>query len=257
MNLSATHLESKPIILYLPQSYPLDSSCLQFLQQDNPEVLIKIHDDHSIEILEHKFSFYLEGSFPIKFAGLTDSVFDEIHDLNEELNLEFYDNEEVIIKMGVIRMISKLTAAIISSFFVWASKNKTGEVYSENGEYRFPHPAYNKKKIRKIPDVSFISYHTASEEEQDNWSGFIPIPPNMALEIVSAKNGLKKDMKKMAEFWMPSGVDVGLVVCPYSEKIYIYEKGKTGYKTQSIFKDFSHKFLPGYKDNFGKYLKKR
>ncbi|MCB1192839.1 MAG: hypothetical protein KDK90_20515 [Leptospiraceae bacterium] len=33
---------------------------------------------------------------------------------------------------------------------------------------------------------------------QDNWDGFIPIPPNMAMEIVSAKYGLKGDVELKA-----------------------------------------------------------
>lgn len=76
----------------------------------------------------------------------------------------------------------------------------------------------------------------------------------MALEIVSGKYGLKGDLDKMQTVWMPMGVDVGIVVCPYTETIYIFEKEKTGYTTQSIYKDFTHPFLPEYKENFGQYL---
>ena len=69
----------------------------------------------------------------------------------------------------------------------------------------------------------------------------------LVIEIVSA-------IKKVETVWMKVGVDVALVICPYSEKIYIFEKGATGYKEQSIYQDFSHPLLPGYSENFGKYL---
>jgi hypothetical protein len=55
---------------------------------------------------------------------------------------------------------------------------------------------------------------------------------------------------------MATGVDVGIVVCPFSEKIYIFEKGTNGYITQSIYENFSHPLLPGYSENYGKFLKK-
>ncbi|MEM7181731.1 MAG: Uma2 family endonuclease [Spirochaetota bacterium] len=248
---------SQPIFLRMPHSYPLDGLQLVKLQQDNPDVVLKLAQQNSLEILEHRFSFYEQGNFPLKLSGLTHPIFSEIHALNQELHLEFDDREEVRIQMGVIRLISKLTAKLITSFMNWATKHKLGEVYGENGEYHLQHPEKKEQHLRKIPDVSYISYSTASEEEQDSWESFLPIPPNMALEIVSAKYSLATELKKMQNVWMPVGVGVGIVVCPFSEKIYIFENGKQGYRQQSIYQDFTHPQLPKYKDNFGKYLKKK
>ena len=148
----------EPIHLHLPESYLAASNTLESLQKDNPNIRLRVTEKRSLEILEHRFSFYEHASFPVKLPGLTYSIFTEIHDLNQELTLEFSDCEEVRINMAVIRIISKITAAIISSFYVWAKKYQTGEVYSENGEYDLAHPSEKGKRIRKIPDVSFISY---------------------------------------------------------------------------------------------------
>ncbi|MCB1193992.1 MAG: Uma2 family endonuclease [Leptospiraceae bacterium] len=237
----------------LPKNYFLTEEKLQELQSCNPDLQLCIGDENLLNVVEHKFLFDDYGYLNLKLTGLTAELFEEMHELNEEINFEFDDTEEVWIKMGAFRLISKLTAAIISSFFVWASSNKMGEVYSENGEYELNDPKGSGKKIRRIPDASYISYKTASEETQDSWDGFIPIPPNMAMEIVSAKYGLKGDLDKMEKIWMLMGVDVGIVVCPFSESIYVFEKGKTGRTTQNIYDDFSHPLLPGYTDNYGKY----
>lgn len=83
-----------------------------------------------------------------------------------------------------------------------------------------------KKVYRKVYCKSadiFCKLSNLFRKKQDSWDGFIPIPPNMAMKIVSAKRGLKSDLKKMEEVWMPAGVDVGVV---------------------------------GYADNYGRYLKK-
>ncbi|MCX8000885.1 MAG: Uma2 family endonuclease, partial [Leptospiraceae bacterium] len=110
------------------------------------------------------------------------------------------------------------------------------------------------KKIRRIPDISYISFESVPKEVQKKWKGFIPTPPNLVIEIVSAKYGLKQDLTKMQNVWMKTGVDVGIVICPFSEKIFIFEKGKPNYTEQSIHSDFSHPLLPDYSENFGKYL---
>ena len=241
----------------MPKGYLLTEEKLKELQACNPDVQLCIGEENLLDVVEHKFLFDDYGYLNLKLTGLTAELFEEMHELNEGINFEFDDTEEVWIKMGVFRYIGKLTAAILSSFYVWAKSMVVGEVYADPTEYELDDPKGSSKKIRRIPDVSYISYETAPEEVQDSWGSFIPIPPNMAMEIVSAKYGLKDDLDKMEYVWMPTGVDVGIVVCPFSESIYVFEKGKTGYTTQSIHVDFSHPTLPGYKDNYGKYLKKK
>ncbi|MCB1192834.1 MAG: Uma2 family endonuclease [Leptospiraceae bacterium] len=241
----------------LPKGYFLTEEKLKELQACNPDLQLYISKENLLDVVEDKFLFDDYGYLNLKLTGLTAELFDEMHELNKEINFEFDDTEEVWIKMAIFRYIGKFTAKILTSFVNWVDKSGIGEVYADPTGYELNDPKKSGKKINRIPDVSYISYETASEEVQDSWDGFIPIPPNMAMEIVSAKYGLKGDLDKMEHVWMPTGVDVGIVVCPFSESIYVFEKGKTGHITQSIYDDFSHPMLPGYKDNYGKHLKKK
>ena len=170
--------------LRVPNSYALVEK-LEELQRQNPEVLLSIEDDNCLLITESAFLFEDYGYFGIKVPRFTASMFEELHELNEEINFEFDDKEEIFIRMGTFALISLLTMAIGASIYNWARNRKSGNVYTENGEYELDDPTRPGKKLRRIPDVSYISYDSVSKEQQRAWNGFIPVPPNLVIEIVS------------------------------------------------------------------------
>jgi hypothetical protein len=59
----------------------------------------------------------------------------------------------------------------------------------------------------------------------------------------------------MAFDWMPAGTEIGLVVCPYREEYYLFEKGKAEYKTVSFSQKFTHQQLPDLEIDFAQHLK--
>jgi Uma2 family endonuclease len=248
--------EKKQVNTYsirIPSSYRLIEK-MDELERLNPEVLLSIEVENCLTITESAFLFEDYGYFGIKVPRFTAAMFEELHELNEEINFEFDDKEEIFIRMGTFAMISLLTVAIMSSFYMWAKSRNSGSVFGENGEYELDDSENPEKKLRRIPDISYISYDSVSKKKQGEWNGFIPVPPNLVIEIVSAKRGLKNDLNKMQNVWMKNGADIGLVICPFTEKVYIFEKGISGYSSQSIHSDFSHPMLPGYTENFGKFI---
>ncbi|MCX7997482.1 MAG: Uma2 family endonuclease [Leptospiraceae bacterium] len=254
---SITHeREVRTYTIRFPKSYPLKEK-LSELQKLNPDFVLSVKGKNSLLICESAFLLEDYGYFGIKLPGFTWKMFERLEKLNKEINFEFNDEEEIFIKMGIFALIGALTAAVLSSLYVWARSKNRGRVYADPGGYELDHPERPDKKIRRIPDISYISFESVSEEEQDSWDGFIPHPPNLVIEIVSAKYGLTIDLKKMETVWMKTGVDVGIVICPFSEKIYIFEKGKPNHTTQSLYSDFTHPLLPEYFENFGKYWKKK
>lgn len=241
--------------IQMPDSYPLKEK-LEELQRANSEYDLSIENENLLQVSGKNFPLEEYGYFGIKLPGFTAEMFRELEELNEEENFEFDDKEEIFVKMPIFAFIGLITAAILSSLYVWAKSKKSGNVYSYPTGYELDDPERPGKKLKRIPDISYISYDSVPKETQNKWNGFIAVPPNLVIEIISAKRGLKGDLKKMEQIWMKNGADVGLVICPFTESIYIFEKGVEGYKQQSIYSDFSHPLLPGYTDNYGKYLEK-
>jgi Uma2 family endonuclease len=249
---------SETIEIKLPDKYPITDQLIEEIQLLNLDLKIGKTNGNTLTVDELAYQFYDYGFVELKFPAsiFPDSDFDELYDINEdELNFEQPGNHSIILKMGILDAISLLTMAIGATLYMWAYTNNKGRVRSENGEYQLNKNQIKKKKGSRMGDVTFVSYDKASKEEQDKWlDGRIPIAPTLCIEIVSSKYGLKHDLNKMEAVWMRKGTDVGVVVCPYSKKIYIFEKDAPSYREQSIFEPFTHPLLPGYVGDFNHYI---
>ena len=158
-----------------------------------------------------------------------------------------------------MHLLVEFKGVIIASFVIWAKNKNAGRVYTEEGEYKFETKDENGEKqiLRRKPDVSFISYTDHSEKELDSWNEqFIPKPATLIVEIVSSAKSLQKELDKMENIWLKHGTKLGLVICPFSKKIYTFEKGKKNYSTQSIYKKFTHPLLSDYEGDFSTYVDK-
>ncbi len=245
------------IEINLPDKYPLVAEVLHEFELLNADLKIAKVNMNTLLISESIFQFkdyeFIELKFPPQL--FPDSNFDELYEINrKELKFEQPGNHSIYLKMGLFYTISIITSGILISLGIWAKKNNRGRVIGENGEY---HLNKSKKPKEKggvyMADVSYISYDTASEQEQKNWENRIPVAPTLSIEIVSAKYGLKPALHKMETVWMANGTNIGLVVCPFSKKIFVFEKGKS-YTEQSIYTVFTHPLLPDYEGDFSEYV---
>jgi Uma2 family endonuclease len=229
----------------------------------------------AIRLFNPAYSFIWEGGSNLileaKGFALTDFRYHDIHipefnqrmfyslcEINEEntVNFEFSTNK-IHVRMSTFGIISAMTGLIIVSLGMWVQLAKCGRFYTEDGQYKLTDPDNPDEEIQRNPDVSFVSYTKASEEKQDEWvHSFITTHPTLSIEIVSARKSLKATLRKMYDVWMRVGTDLGLVICPFTKKIYIFEQGKTEYREQSIYEPFTHPLLPGYTGDFSGYVDK-
>ncbi|MEM7184418.1 MAG: Uma2 family endonuclease [Spirochaetota bacterium] len=239
-------------IIRFPIEYANTPKRLDEIRDKNNGLDILFHNSSTIRIA---ITATLEeyGHLSVKLPGWNETYFESLRLLNPDITFEYANTEEIYIKMGIFAIIGIFTAFVTASLVNWVRKNKLGKPYSDPTEYELDVEP-GKKRQKRIPDFSFISFAKVPQNVQKTWKQRIPVSPSLAVEIVSTKKGLQKDLNKMQSVWIPSGVELGLVLCPYSEKIYIFEQNQNDYQTQSIYQDFSHPSLPGYKENFGEIL---
>ena len=183
-------------------------------------------------------------------AKISNDDYTKITSVNEDLRLEFL-SDKLFIYNSMGGIIGAITILIASGLLTWALSRKRGRVYSEETEYYLPNPDNTEEFWRRKADVSYIAYESVSEETQRTFKGAIPVPPDLAIEIVSSKYGLNPALLKAQYFWRLSGVKIALVICPFSKKIYIFDaKGK---REQNIEIPFRHELLPDYVGYFGTY----
>jgi len=242
----------------LPDKFPITDDLLKEFRLLNADFHFGKEASNTLVFEETAFRFcdyeYVELKFPSSI--FTDSNFNELYEINDDqLNFEQPGNHSILLKMGILHIISLITGAIFVSVYLWAKISRKGRVRSENGEY---HLDKTKKPDEKggvfMADVSYISFDKASEEEQKSWKGRAPIPPTLSIEIVSAKYGLKPALRKMKEVWMYYGTELGVVICPFSKKYFVFEKDVAGYKECAIYDKFIHPLLPGYEGDFSEYV---
>ncbi|MCB1155926.1 MAG: Uma2 family endonuclease [Leptospiraceae bacterium] len=231
----------------------MSDDVLQAIQRLNHDLIIDLRKENGIgirvtdDLSEQK---YIELRFPEGFIPAEN--FEELTSNRDKLYFE-QKGETIFIKMGTIYTIGLITMAIGASLYMWAKKNKTGRVLPENSTYQLSDSKTGKTEIR-MADISYISYGKASESEQKKWGKNCPIAPTLSIEIVSSKYGLKPALWKMQYVWMQFGTDIGVVVCPFSKKLYIFEKGKSNHIEQSIYHKFTHTLLPDYEGDFSEYV---
>jgi len=243
-------MKKSPILLKFPPSYRLDEKW-EALQKLNPEVRLEIWKKNALLIFEKTYVFEDFESVELVFDKKNKPTYRQIlaiENQSEHYRIEV-DTEKIILIMATSSFIGMLTASIIASLYFYFKKK--GYIFSESTPYVFTE---NGEKVRREADASFISFEDYDQETQKKWVGKpIPVPPTLVIEIVSAKNGTKAAIWKMENIWIRFGSKIGLVVCPFSEKIYVFEKNNS--YSQSIYLPFTHPKLEGYVGDFSEYVK--
>lgn len=112
--------------------------------------------------------------------------------------------------------IESWVANLIAYYLTDATLSKAlGMVLSENTQYRcFPE---DPNRVRK-PDVSFISQDRMTA---DMLTGFVRIPPDIAVEIVSPHDGYREVEEKVAEY-LAAGVRLVWVINPGQKMVRVH-----------------------------------
>ena len=74
----------------------------------------------------------------------------------------------------------------------------------------------------RAPDGAFASHQTMAACEDD--SGYLPLAPDLAVEVVSPTDNLA-DVKKKASMWLDHGTKLVLIVEPSSQTVHACRSG--------------------------------
>ena len=241
------------ITIKFPSSYTPEQ--LEALQALNQEVSIKANKKgNQITFQESAFSFGEVSFFHVQLPQdfiITEEQFEEICNENKTAKLEFDDYNQLTINMLTASIIACFTLAIGTILYLWANKNKKGKAYDATARYNL-YDAKGKQK-RRAADASYISYQTAPKAVQLAWK-FNELPPDLAIEVVSAPNSLQKEIDKMRKDWIAGGAKVGIVVNPHNKQYYVFEAGDIGYDIFSFDIPFSHSLFAGLSLDFDTLL---
>jgi Uma2 family endonuclease len=112
---------------------------------------------------------------------------------------------------------------------------------SELGFRCFP---WKPRRVRRA-DVSFIRAERVTPEIWD--AGYCPIPPDLAVEVVSPNDLASKDVEEKVDDYVRAGVKLVWVVYPVTRTVYVIRGDGTGYRLRSEDELTGEDVIPGFR----------
>lgn len=113
------------------------------------------------------------------------------------------------------RVHSKIVGALYRLLYAFVSSRSLGEVHGDGLGYIVQHDP----DTVRVPDVSFISQ--AHLPEDDASDGFIPFPPDLAVEIVSPSDRAQEVHDNVHQY-LEAGTQVVWVVWPQRRSVTVH-----------------------------------
>ncbi|MGF2040296.1 MAG: Uma2 family endonuclease [Nostoc sp. CmiVER01] len=169
---------------------------------------------------------------------LTDEQFFQLCQNNRDLRLERTAEGELIIMpptgWGTGNRNSKLTQRLGN----WADADGTGLAFDSSTGFKLPNGA------NRSPDASWVSQERLEALNPDP-ARFLPLAPDLAVELRSASDSLKTVQQKMQEY-IDNGVRLGWLIDPQNQKVEIYRLGQEVEVLQSPTSLSGEDVLPGF-----------
>lgn len=79
---------------------------------------------------------------------------------------------------------------------------------------------------RRRPDLSFVSYTSWPRDRAIPPGDFLPVPPEMAVEVISPRESARKAARKVREY-LTGGVEVVWLIYPDLAEIHVFTAGQS------------------------------
>jgi len=126
-------------------------------------------------------------------------------------------------------------------------RNAIGSAVSETSYQCFPD---DPDRVRR-PDVSVIRRERLTDSIM---TGHVPIPPDLAVEVVSP-NDIFYDVERKVEEYLGAGVRLVWVVNPDTQAVHVYRANRTGMLIHSSDEVSGDDVIPGFKCKVEEFFK--
>ena len=180
------------------------------------------------QVADTLIDFFRYG--PIILEGpLTEKEFTDFYNRHPNFIMELEADGKVTIMSPVTKGSGERESIIGGYLFMWYVKNgKKGRVFSPSTGIRLPNGAV------KCPDAAWVSEERLKNDTTAKESEYLTVIPNFIVEVRSFTDRIKKLQKKMEEVWMANGVELGWLIDPYKEQVWIYRAGEATEKIEGF-----------------------
>jgi Uma2 family endonuclease len=144
----------------------------------------------------------------------------------------------VLIEKKMSSLAGETTVIISSKLFTFTSEKKIGKLYSETSFRCFPRkPA----QVRR-PDLAFVLASRLADVPPE---GHVPIPPDLAIEVVSPGDEVYELEEKLRDY-KSAGIPLTWVFNPAQRWVRVYEAGRLKAELEETEELRGDPVLPGF-----------
>lgn len=151
-------------------------------------------------------------------SRLDDDLFFAICQANRDYRIERDANGDIQIMPPTGGETGKKNSDLIIDLGIWARKDGRGLVFDSSTGFRLPNGS------TRSPDVSWVLRKRLARLTAEEKRGFLPLPPDLVLELASPTDQVDALQEKMQEY-QENGVRLGWLILLQQRMVYVYRPG--------------------------------
>ena len=171
---------------------------------------------------------------------LTKEEFFQFCMANDHLRIERDEYNQIYIMAPVGGNTGRKHIQVVIALEMWNKKNNAGITFDSSTGFELPDGSM------KSPDAAWITKDKWDKLTIEQREEFLPFAPDFAVELLSPSDKLKTAQEKMYK-WIQNGTQLGWVIVPKKQQLFIYRSDGTVDKIEGFDKKLSgENVLPGF-----------
>jgi Uma2 family endonuclease len=150
---------------------------------------------------------------------LTEDQFFEFCQINQELRIERTAEGDLVIMPPEGGETGNRSAILVTVLTQWALQDATGVTFGSSTGFILPNGAM------RAPDTAWVRRSRLTTLTADQKQKFLPLCPDLVVEIRSPSDRLSNLQEKMQEY-LDNGAQVGWLIDPSSRTVYVYRPNR-------------------------------
>ncbi len=164
-------------------------------------------------------SFFLPRHDFLPAHAMTQDQFFEFCQRNRKIRFERSAEGEITIMAPAGGEAGAQNLSVGAQLYFWASIDGTGKAFDSSTGFDLPSGA------TRSPDVSWVRKDRLAALTAEQLKKFLPLCPDVVIEILSPSDSLRRTLAKMEEF-MENGARLGWFINPRNQQVHVFRPGK-------------------------------
>jgi Uma2 family endonuclease len=164
-------------------------------------------------MLEQPLVVYTRPAFE-----MDDEQFFQFCQLNRDLQIERSAEGDILIMAPEAGSRGRGGSQLVLLFGQWAERDGTGQVFGPSTGFTLSNGAV------RSPDVAWVRNERLDALTEEEWTRFLPLCPDFALELRSPSDSMRNLKDKMEEYRQNSA-RLGWLLDPVSRQVHVYRAG--------------------------------